>query len=451
MRSWTLHPSSAVRHDLGGTIGLRCLWRNVRASALHSGSFSSLSLSLPIGLNMLMGACLTNDLISLIGYDRERLVNNNQFFPQQQMVHYVSASALTSQARQQQKQPMESMGSPAGLFGRLLKQAGGMGDIRDCPSACGAQIQICRTLTNRPQIVSVGIVWDSERPQLDHIMSVFALVGTSLQLRDVFQSVLDSRWAELTTHRLVGVVTYYGKHYSTFFFHTKLQLWIYFDDASVSEVGPDWQHVVDKCRRGHFQPLLLLYADPEGTAVPTATAPSTITPVGAKPRQHHQYGSLPRARSITPNPPSQQSSTNISAAAAAGRRAITPNMELIQHSLNRRPAPLPQPAQQQQQQQQDFRDYQNISDLEGIFHQPDEVFHEPVYIQRQTVESILRAQQQQQVASSDSELKIAMPPGANLPRSRDSGNWSGDRNSASSSSSTSMDNPYLYIMNRNQR
>ena len=40
----------------------------------------------------------------------------------------------------------------------------------------------------------------------------------------------------MTSHRLVGVVTYYGKHYSTFFFHTKLQLWIYFDDATVSEV-----------------------------------------------------------------------------------------------------------------------------------------------------------------------------------------------------------------------
>ncbi|XP_057378229.1 uncharacterized protein LOC130700222 isoform X1 [Daphnia carinata] len=358
--------------------------------------------------------------------------------PFTQMVHYVSASALTSQARQPAN--ISETGSPAGLFGRLLKQAGGMGDIRDCPSACGAQIQICRTLTNRPQIVSVGIVWDSERPQLDHIMSVFALVGTSLQLRDVFQSVTDSRWAEMTTHRLVGVVTYYGKHYSTFFFHTKLQLWIYFDDASVSEVGPDWQHVVDKCRRGHFQPLLLLYADPEGTAVPTATAPSAITPVGAKPRPH-QYGSLSRPRSITPNPMpvQQQQPQNYNV-----RRAITPNMELIQHSLNRRPAPLPQ-------QQQDFRDYQNISDLEGIFHQPDEVFHEPVYIQRQTVESILRAQQQSALPASDPDLKIAMLPGANMPRSRDSGNWSGDRNSASSSSSTSMDNPYLYMMNRNQR
>lgn len=111
------------------------------------------------------------------------------------MVHYVSASALTSTARQHPMDPALTGGSAGGLFGHLLRQAGGMGDIRDCPSACGAQIQIRRTLTNRPQIVSVGVVWDSERPQLDHIMSVFALVGTSLQLRDVFQSVMDQRWA----------------------------------------------------------------------------------------------------------------------------------------------------------------------------------------------------------------------------------------------------------------
>ena len=107
------------------------------------------------------------------------------------MVHYVSASALTSQARQNQQTGFDlAAGSNGSLFGRLLRQAGGMGDIRDCPSGtCTQKIQIRRTLTNRPQIVSVGVVWDSERPQLEHIMSVFALVGTSLQLADVFQSV----------------------------------------------------------------------------------------------------------------------------------------------------------------------------------------------------------------------------------------------------------------------
>lgn len=110
-------------------------------------------------------------------------------------------------------------------------------------SNCGAKIQICRSLMNRPEIVSVGIVWDSERPTLDQIMAVFAAVGTTLRLGDVFHSVVDQRWALNSQHALVGVVTYYGKHYSTFFFHTKLRLWIYFDDANVREVGPRWEQV----------------------------------------------------------------------------------------------------------------------------------------------------------------------------------------------------------------
>lgn len=46
---------------------------------------------------------------------------------------------------------------------------------------------------------------------------------------------------------------------------------------------------------------------------------------------------------------------------------------------------------------------------------------------------------------------ISIPDHMNVPRRRDSGNWSGDRNSASSSSSTTMDNPYLYIVNKMQR
>lgn len=58
------------------------------------------------------------------------------------MVHYVSASALTSQAHQTS---LNSRNSPD-LFGQLLRKAGGMGDIRDCPVSKTKQIYIYKIL-----------------------------------------------------------------------------------------------------------------------------------------------------------------------------------------------------------------------------------------------------------------------------------------------------------------
>jgi len=110
-------------------------------------------------------------------------------------------------------------------------------------SSCGAKIQIRRTLINRPEIVSVGIVWDSDHPSLEHIMSLLDTLRIHLRLSDVFHGSFDGHHGDNTYHQLVGVVTYYGKHYSTFFFHTKLRVWVYFDDANVREVGPHWEHV----------------------------------------------------------------------------------------------------------------------------------------------------------------------------------------------------------------
>ncbi len=42
-------------------------------------------------------------------------------------------------------------------------------------------------------------------------------------------------------------------------------------------MGSHWQVVVDKCCRGHYQPLLLLYSNTECTPINTDSAPQTIT------------------------------------------------------------------------------------------------------------------------------------------------------------------------------
>lgn len=42
------------------------------------------------------------------------------------------------------------------------------------------------------------------------------------------------------------------------------------------QIGPKWKDVVTKCIKGHYQPLLLLYADPRGTPVSTQDLPPQV-------------------------------------------------------------------------------------------------------------------------------------------------------------------------------
>ncbi|XP_073774594.1 ubiquitin carboxyl-terminal hydrolase 54 isoform X2 [Danio rerio] len=178
-----------------------------------------------------------------------------------QMVHYISTTSLCNQAVRM----LECKEKPTpDMFGELLRNASTMGDLRNCPSNCGEMLRIRRVLMNCPEIISIGLVWDSDHSDLAE--DVIHSLGTCLRLGDLFYRVTDER-AKQSELYLVGMVCYYGKHYSTFFFQTKIRKWMYFDDAHVKEIGPKWKDVVSRCIKGHYQPLLLLYADPRGTPV----------------------------------------------------------------------------------------------------------------------------------------------------------------------------------------
>ncbi|CAG9823814.1 unnamed protein product [Phaedon cochleariae] len=354
-----------------------------------------------------------------------------------QMVHYVSTSALVYQGR------LNADYSKYDRFGIHLRRAGGMGEVRKCSNVCGTVIQVCRTLTNRPDILSIGLVWNSERPTFEHVMEVLSIVDTSLRVSDVFTNVVDQRWGEQTVHELVGMVTYHGKHYSTFFFHTELRIWIHFDDTTVSEVGTRWDQVVEKCRKGRNHPLLLLYSLSDGTPVDTFHAPKQVTTLSQE-WMTHRLSQTVLKRSVTPSPEKP--------AVCITRRAITPNIE--GYSMSRDLPLIHTPS-----------EYQNTSFLQKHISQQTSVADVPARRddfnigQPTNIPKIQTNIHRTLSNGSSSGLEgMFIPEQLNVPGRRDSGNWSGDRTSACSTSTNSMENPYSagkltekYKVSKNQR
>uniref|UniRef100_A0A4W5QMR6 USP domain-containing protein n=1 Tax=Hucho hucho TaxID=62062 RepID=A0A4W5QMR6_9TELE len=92
----------------------------------------------------------------------------------------------------------------------------------------------------------------------------------------LFNRVTDENAKRSELH-LVGMICFSSKHYSAFAYHTKSSKWVFFDDATVKEIGSKWKDVASKCIRGHFQPLLLFYTNLEGTPVSSEDAPRQTT------------------------------------------------------------------------------------------------------------------------------------------------------------------------------
>ncbi|XP_068960995.1 inactive ubiquitin carboxyl-terminal hydrolase 53 isoform X2 [Petaurus breviceps papuanus] len=186
--------------------------------------------------------------------------------PFTEFVRYISTTALCNEVekiieRHERLKPE--------MFAELLQAANTADDFRKCPSNCGQKIKIRRVLMNCPEIVTIGLVWDSEHSDLTE--EVVRSLATHLYLPGLFYRVTDEN-AKTSELHLVGMICYTSRHYCAFAFHTKSSKWVFFDDANVKEVGTKWKDVVSKCTRCHFQPLLLFYANPDGSVVSTEDA-----------------------------------------------------------------------------------------------------------------------------------------------------------------------------------
>uniref|UniRef100_A0A8C2X4Y4 Ubiquitin specific peptidase 53 n=1 Tax=Cyclopterus lumpus TaxID=8103 RepID=A0A8C2X4Y4_CYCLU len=191
--------------------------------------------------------------------------------PFTEFVHYVSTTALCQQV---DRMLGKNERLRSDMFGELLQAANNTGDQRSCPSNCGQSIKIRRVLMNCPEIVTIGFVWDAEQSDLTD--DVVRSLGPRLNLCGLFNRVTDENAKRSELH-LVGMICFSSKHYSAFAYHTKSSKWMFFDDATVKEIGSKWKDVASKCVRGHYQPLLLFYTNPEGSPVSNEDAPRQTT------------------------------------------------------------------------------------------------------------------------------------------------------------------------------
>uniref|UniRef100_A0A8C8MC83 USP domain-containing protein n=2 Tax=Oncorhynchus tshawytscha TaxID=74940 RepID=A0A8C8MC83_ONCTS len=215
-------------------------------------------------------SCITHQKFAMILYEQfvcRSCGASSDPLPFTELVHYVSTTALCQQVDRVLGQNDRIRSD---MFGELLQAANTIGDLRNCPSNCGQSIKIRRVLMNRPEIVTIGFVWDAEQSDLTE--DVVRSLGPHLNLSGLFNRVTDENAKRSELH-LVGMICFSSKHYSAFAYHSKSSKWIFFDDATVKEIGSKWKDVASKCIRGHFQPLLLFYTNLEGTPVSSEDAP----------------------------------------------------------------------------------------------------------------------------------------------------------------------------------
>lgn len=106
---------------------------------------------------------------------------------------------------------------------------------------CGGRSQPSKALLNSPDVFSLCIGWDTTQSRPDEIRLFLDLLPVELSLDNIFQHAVDPRASNKLT--LVGIVCYYGMHYSLFFYHSLKRTWIYLDDSMVTDIGNFWDPV----------------------------------------------------------------------------------------------------------------------------------------------------------------------------------------------------------------
>eukprot|EP00347_Sterkiella_histriomuscorum_P007794 403347537 len=118
-------------------------------------------------------------------------------------------------------------------------------------------------LLEMPNIYTFNMVYDPTDTQdtiKSQIESLFKIMPYKMDLQD-FLKVGEKR-DQNTNYILRGMITYYGKHYISYFYSQKHDTWVQFNDQQLKSIG-NFKEVMKKCISGRQQPTTLFYEHEE--------------------------------------------------------------------------------------------------------------------------------------------------------------------------------------------
>lgn len=148
----------------------------------------------------------------------------------------------------------QGTGSEAGAISLASQLASAIGPR--CPTAnCGNRMRIQRYLMSpMPNMLSVGLAWDSTSAQSNTIHALLTNVELSIDLQSAFRSV-----PQPATATIRGVLCSANGAFSSLCLDPATSVWHYHGDGSSEVVGEQWAQVISKCSLGRLKPTLLLY------------------------------------------------------------------------------------------------------------------------------------------------------------------------------------------------
>jgi hypothetical protein len=125
-----------------------------------------------------------------------------------------------------------------------------------CEMHCRKVAGVRRILIRPPRVFVMSLAWDSLDRDYENTDTVWRLLSPILDLRHIFE-VVSSEGNEMY---LQSIICFYGLHYVSYCFSTSSSTWLLFDDDKVSEIGGDFQDLVEHCVKRKERPYLLFYS-----------------------------------------------------------------------------------------------------------------------------------------------------------------------------------------------